>query len=150
MSDLGSEELEEEGENDLGVRASRGVRWWADPWRPGWHNREEDHASHCGRCVLEVGGERKNVMTSACLLSLASPYAPLPLKAKISKSKPKSSSLLLPSIQTVSLDDWALPRYHVFLNKYCCSGAWLLRIQVHEGKLRGSQPQRRFPEDIAI
>lgn len=37
MSDLGSEELEEEGENDLGVRApgeggaSWGARGWADP-----------------------------------------------------------------------------------------------------------------------
>lgn len=37
MSDLGSEELEEEGENDLGVRAPgeggapRGARWRADP-----------------------------------------------------------------------------------------------------------------------
>lgn len=46
MSDLGSEELEEEGENDLGVSApseggaSRGARWRADPRRPGSPNRE--------------------------------------------------------------------------------------------------------------
>lgn len=46
MSDLGSEELEEEGENDLGVRAlgeggaSRGARRREDPRRPGSPSRE--------------------------------------------------------------------------------------------------------------
>lgn len=74
MSDLGSEELEEEGEKYLGVRSpgkgggsSQGC---ADPWKPvsesgvawrpatvplGGPAKSKDHS---GRCVLQDGCER--------------------------------------------------------------------------------------------
>lgn len=38
---------------------------------------DEDHADHSGRCVLEVDGERCNVMTSAfCHIPFRSPSFP--------------------------------------------------------------------------
>ena len=76
MSDLGSEELEEEGENDLGVRVSgKGgaprvagtlgnlVQRVGRPGGPaqslrGGAAKDKDHAGHSGLCVLRVGSER--------------------------------------------------------------------------------------------
>lgn len=127
MSDLGSEELEEEGETDLGVRApaeggaSRGARRQADSRRPGSHNREvwrpvtapplpppppapggpardQEHAGHSGRCVLEVGGERGNVMTSAGHIPSRSVPLPNPPPVKGKDFQVKGPSILLPAI----------------------------------------------------
>lgn len=63
MSDLGSEELEEEGENDLGVRASdqggtSGVRRSSGAGGVGTRGPERlgtgPHRPHWRRCVQEV------------------------------------------------------------------------------------------------
>lgn len=77
--------------------------WRPVPWPPsrpllGRPSRDEEPAGHSGRRVLEVGGERRNVMTSADHIPSRSVPLPNPPPVKGKDFQVKGPSILLPAI----------------------------------------------------
>ena len=126
MSDLGSEELEEEGENDLGVRVpgkggARRVAWTLGnrvqrvgrPGGPPQPLREAQSRTRtmlatagAASCKLALKGETLWRPLTTSLLAPPSTVPP-PVKGKDFRIEGIGSVLLLPSTEAVSLNGWS-------------------------------------------